>query len=239
MKKNIQGIGEVNFRKSQKARRISIKINSGGLLEVIVPALASYVQAEKFVYEKKKWIIKNREKYVRSNIQNTYFLPTSKYKTRWHHLNLIPSSDDRILIKIHSVKIQITYPRHINTQDDRIQDAIKYGIVETLRIEARQYLPGRLKMLAEKTGFTYNRVFLKNLKTLWGSCSSVNNINLNIHLMRLPSHLSDYVMIHELVHTVHKNHGAVFWKTVDQLLGNNGKKLAREMKNYNIALLPD
>ena len=238
MKKYIQEIGEVSYRKSHKARRISIKIHSGGLVEAVLPYFVSYAQAERFVIKKKGWIIKHKEKYTRSTAQDTCFLTTTQYKTRWHNLNIIPSSDDRILLKILSDQIQIAFPQHLSVQNRQIQDAIKYGIVETLRAEARQYIPERLKMLAEATGFTYNRVFLKNLKTLWGSCSSMNNINLNIHLMRLPTHLSDYVMIHELVHTVHKNHGLVFWGMVDKLVGN-GKKLARELQYYSISLRPD
>ena len=238
MKKYIQEIGEVSYRKSHKARRISIKIHSGGLVEAVLPHFVSYAQAERFVIKKKGWIIKHTQKFVPAAGQDTCFLPTTQYKTRWHNLNIIPSSDDRILLKILSDQIQIAFPQHLSVRNNQVQDAIRYGIVETLRMEARQYIPERLIMLAEKTEFTYNRVFLKNLKTLWGSCSSMNNINLNIHLMRLPTHLSDYVMIHELVHTVHKNHGPAFWGTLDKLVGN-GKKLARELNYFSISLHPD
>ena len=89
--------------------------------------------------------------------------------------------------------------------------------------------------MAEKHRFKFNAVFIKNNKTLWGSCSSSNNINLNLHLLRLPDHLADYVIIHELCHTVEKNHGVQFWKLMDTILGD-AKKLSKELRNYSIQL---
>jgi len=79
------------------------------------------------------------------------------------------------------------------------------------RKEARKLLVARLKALAEKHGFTYNRVFIRKQKTLWGSCSAGNNISLNLRLLLLPEKLVDFIMLHELVHTRVKNHGKDFW----------------------------
>lgn len=83
--------------------------------------------------------------------------------------------------------------------------------IETLRKRAQNYLPKRLSELAQKYGYKYKKVALKRMKTRWGSCSYRNNINLNISLMQLDSDLIDYVLLHELVHTVEKNHQSAFW----------------------------
>ena len=69
------------------------------------------------------------------------------------------------------------------------------------RPAARKRLVDRLDYLALKHGFQYNRVFIRNQKTLCGSCSGKNNINLNVNLVRLPDELMDYTILHELVHT--------------------------------------
>jgi len=82
MRKHLDGIGEVSFRKSHKARRISLKIHTGRMLEVILPNFTSYAQAEKFVLEKKSWIVKNKKKFALETIHNNFFLPTTDYKTR-------------------------------------------------------------------------------------------------------------------------------------------------------------
>ncbi len=99
------------------------------------------------------------------------------------------------------------------------------------RVQARRMLLERLEYLARRHDFTYNRVFVKNQKTLWGSCSSANNINLNVNLVRLPDELRDYVIIHELVHTRHKNHGRQFWQALNAIVGD-GKRLQRQLRRY-------
>ena len=104
------------------------------------------------------------------------------------------------------------------------------------RREARKILIQRLDELAEKHGFQYNRVFIRNQKTRWGSCSARNNINLNIKLVRLPQILMDYIIIHELVHTSVKNHGEKFYVELDSIVSNR-KLLDSQLKKYGAGLL--
>jgi predicted metal-dependent hydrolase len=99
------------------------------------------------------------------------------------------------------------------------------------RVQARALLVERLDYLARRHNFTYSKVFVKNQKTLWGSCSSHNNINLNVNLVRLPEELRDYVLVHELVHTRHKNHSRQFWGTLNAIVGD-GRKLQRQLRRY-------
>ena len=87
-----------------------------------------------------------------------------------------------------------------------------------LRKLAKAWLPARLEMLASRYGFAFGRVAIKNNRTNWGSCSARNNINLNLHLMRLPEHLRDYVILHELCHLRHHDHGENFHRLLEQLL---------------------
>ncbi len=108
-------------------------------------------------------------------------------------------------------------------------------IIPIDRQAARRRLVDRLNYLAGKHDFQYNRVFIKNQKTRWGSCSGKNNINLNVNLVRLPDELIDYTILHELVHTRIKNHGQRFWAQLDRLLGDAGK-LDRALNEYNFLL---
>ena len=95
------------------------------------------------------------------------------------------------------------------------------------REEAKRRLIARLEYLAAQHGFTYNRVFIRNQKTRLGTCSSRNNIGLNIKVSRLPEELMDYVILHELAHTRVKNHGKEFWMLMDELVGDGKAKSAR------------
>ena len=85
---------------------------------------------------------------------------------------------------------------------------------------AKETITSRLKQLAERHGFRYNKVTLRRQRTLWGSCSPRNNISLNMKLVRLPEELMDYVILHELVHTREHNHGKKFWAELDKYVGN-------------------
>lgn len=82
--------------------------------------------------------------------------------------------------------------------------------IERLRRQAKAGLPPRLAELAARYGFVYNRVTIKNNVSNWGSCSAKGNINLNLRIMSLPKILQDYVLLHELCHLRHQDHGHAF-----------------------------
>ena len=98
--------------------------------------------------------------------------------------------------------------------------------------EIKRKLTGRLKHLAGKHGFAYNRVTIRNQQTRWGSCSRKNNISLNLKLAVLPPELVDYVMLHELVHTRIHDHSQRFWNELDKYTGN-GKAYDARLKSYD------
>jgi len=102
--------------------------------------------------------------------------------------------------------------------------------------KARQRLVHKLDTLAANHGFTYNKVFIRNQKTRWGSCSAQNNLSLNINLIWLPDELISYVILHELVHTRIKNHSAKFWNALEKIKPN-AKSLRRELGDYSFMLL--
>ena len=98
---------------------------------------------------------------------------------------------------------------------------------------ARKMLIDRLIKISKKIGLSFNKVSIRNQKTRWGSCSFANNISLNIKLINLPEKLIDYVIYHELVHTVEKNHSSNFWNLLNHYLPES-KKLNKELNNYVI-----
>lgn len=93
--------------------------------------------------------------------------------------------------------------------------------VSELRRLAKAELPPRLAELASRYGFTYNRVAIKHNATNWGSCSTKNNINLNINIVRLPAVLQDYILLHELCHLRHHDHGDAFHLLLEHFLTDN------------------
>jgi predicted metal-dependent hydrolase len=101
-------------------------------------------------------------------------------------------------------------------------------------LEAKYVLIKRLREIADIYDFHYTKVTIRKQKTRWGSCSAKNTISLNVNLARLPGHLRDYVMLHELVHTRIKNHSKEFWSELDRFVGGDAKNLAKQVKNYKL-----
>ena len=108
-------------------------------------------------------------------------------------------------------------------QKDRMKDVpvAAPGEVEALRRQAKAELTLRLAELASRYGFTYNKVTIKHNSSNWGSCSTRNNINLNLNIVRLPSVLRDYVLLHELCHLRHHDHGHAFHLLLEHVLTDN------------------
>ena len=93
--------------------------------------------------------------------------------------------------------------------------------IESLRAKAKAALPPRLADLAARYGFLYHRVAIKHNTSNWGSCSSKGNINLNLNLMRVPVPLQDYILLHELTHLRHPDHGPAFHAELERLLADH------------------
>tara|TARA_Y100000385_G_C12846839_1_gene531302 strand:- start:252 stop:776 length:525 start_codon:yes stop_codon:yes gene_type:complete len=165
----------------------------------------------------------------------TVFNLDTQFQTRTHRLEIKVSDTDILKSVLRDNVIAITIPKSNKIEDGAVQTEIRKAIERAWRKEAKEYLPERVKALAEKHNFKYKNVSIKNTRTRWGSCSFINNINLSIHLMRLPNYLIDYVILHELVHTKVKNHSKDFWNLLE-IVSGNAKKLDREVKKYRILI---
>ena len=232
---HIDGVGNVTFRHSQRARYLNISVRPFSGAKVSVPIGMSYKSAEKIVEERKKWINSHLDKMREIEKQQTEFDESSGYSTRNHKLVLKRGNRKNISVRLSKGKINVIYPTELRSNSKEVQSAIRKGIDRALRIEAKEYLPTKVKELANKFGFEYNKLALKNIRSRWGSCSTKKNINLSIHLLRLPDHLIDYVILHELAHTVEHNHSQKFWNLLDAVSGG-AKKLDKELRKYRIAI---
>jgi predicted metal-dependent hydrolase len=95
-------------------------------------------------------------------------------------------------------------------------EACKKAICRWLTRRAREELVPRLARLAAMYGFKYERASIRQQRTRWGSCSRKGTISLNARLLLLPAVVVDYVLLHELCHTVQMNHSPRFWALVER-----------------------
>ena len=226
-------IGKIVLKNHTKAKNIKISVASGKNVLVTVPERVSFKQAIRFVNSKKEWIKKSLVKIREHREKGMIFTNNKPICTRFHKMKLIPIDENIIHFSIKPGIVEFRYPNNIDIADNIIQDGIKYTLRETYRIEAKQILPAKLQALAVKFGFSYNRLFIKAQKSVWGSCSSNRNINLNLQLMRLPDELIDYVLLHELTHLKVHKHGPEFWNYLCSMMPD-ARDRNNKLKQYNL-----
>jgi predicted metal-dependent hydrolase len=230
---DFEDIGQVSFIRRSSARNLKITIKPFRKVVVTVPFFVSFEAAGSFVKEKQAWIRKSQARFTRYSKGLTTFEEDTVFNTRDHVLQLGRHQKATIQTLIKNRQIQVIFPDHADVRDPRVQRAIRKAVLAAWRMEAGKYLPGILQGLAIKHNFTYNKVTVRNNKTRWGSCSRDNNINLNIHLVRLPAHLCEYVVLHELCHTLHKHHQKAFWQLLDKVTGGRAKLLDKELNGHS------
>jgi len=181
----IDGIGQILFERSKRAKHINISVKPFEGVRVAVPYGVPFDKAKQVAQSKRSWIQKHLDKMK---------------------------------------------------QVEREHESFSKNSTEINRAEARKKLVNRLNELCDQHGFTYNKVFLRNQKTRWGSCSAKNNINLNMKLVRLPDEMIDYVLLHELVHTRVKNHANGFWTELNKLV-EDAKGMSKKLNEHNVMLI--
>lgn len=102
-------------------------------------------------------------------------------------------------------------------KEQRFRDLINPVKTPYYREKARDILIERANYYAEKFSLPYKQVRLSSAKTRWGSCSYQNNLNFNWRIMFAPPQVLDYLVVHEIAHTVHKNHQKKFWQLVEKM----------------------
>lgn len=223
--------GDIALKKNKMSKGLRIIIRNSNSITVTFPWHLTYNDAIKFIQEKENWISQNLKK-MEVIGKNRMFLPGETYRTFAHELIFTKMEKGNPFIKVDTSTIAVFYTDEEMLSTPEVQSHIQLAIERVLKIEAKKYLPPRVEFFANKFGLKYTDISLKKMRTRWGSCSSDGSLNFNIHLMRLPAHLIDYVILHELAHTKHHNHGPYFWKFLDELAGRNSKALSKEMKNY-------
>lgn len=225
--------GKVAMHRSDRARYLRLKVHPEKGISAVLPKNCTEKHAIEFILRKESWIRKSLGKADSMRRKNTLFSELTQFSTKRRTLVIAKHNKATLKAEIKSNRIAVSYPEFADVSDAKIQAFIRHTITESLRLEAKEYLPQRTRVFAVKKGLQCNVVSVRNNKSRWGSCSGRNNISLNIHLMRLPDNLIDYVILHELAHIKHKNHSEGFWTYLEEIC-LNAKSLDKELNNYHL-----
>ncbi len=223
-------LGPIEVERVARARNIRISVRKGRV-RVAYPWFSSRERALQFLDTKLDWVRTTLEKQQRTETDRVIRPP---FRTRQHELRVVPDEKaTRATVRVTSDAITLRLPASTDIANADIQELINKGITEALRREACEFLPPMVEAASRRTGLSYGSITIRATRSKWGSCSSRNDLSLSVYLMLLPNHLIEYIIIHELCHTVHRNHSVAFHSLVDHHLGGREKELNRELKQYH------
>jgi predicted metal-dependent hydrolase len=211
------------FVVSRLARNIHLKVSLKNGLEIVVPFRHNALHLENFINEKKGWIIKNVRKISEIRKRNPQFsegvminiLDKPKFIRIFTHL----SKRHHVVETEGELKIFCTGT--ILSAKKTLQDYLKN--------KAKEYILVRAKEIAKIMDTRFNRIAIRSQTSRWGSCSGKKNLNFNWRLIMTSKEILDYIIVHELAHTVHHNHSKAFHSLVEKYCPNS-KELRRELK---------
>lgn len=229
----IPQIGNIALVSSKRAKNLRISIKPLEGVKVTKPYRMSKRKALSFVMQKQDWILKHLDRIDDLKKNYTVFDQHTAFNTFNHHLKIEAWENERFYSKIKNGIILFKYPKQQDVTSPDIQKRVRLLIEKTWKNEAEEILIPRLFEIASAHNFNFNKIAIKNVKSKWGSCSYYNDIILSLHIMRLPAHLQDYIILHELCHTIEKNHQAPFWNLMNTVTYNKAKILDKELKQYS------
>jgi predicted metal-dependent hydrolase len=228
----LEGAGKVVIRKRRGTRRMSIRINRQGQVRMTMPFFMSFTEAEDFLISRKDWVEKTLRKLSEQQPLEAVYGEGRAAQTNRYAVIVERCVSGRFSRKFTPDTLRVLIPLSVELTGEEAQVYIRNSIAAAVLREAKEFLPLRIQELAGIHGFRYTTVSVRNMRSRWGSCSGKNGISLNMHLMRVPAELRDYVLLHELVHTVHKHHGPRFWQELEKH-APGARKLSARLRKYS------
>ena len=223
--------GEVPFTliTSRLARGIRISVSPSKGLEITVPPHYNSQALLNFIKEKEFWIARNVKKINEIRSARTKFEDGEKIMVRGVEkiLKIIPKKGMRSYVE--------DSPDQISIHCSGSAVSAKSTLEKHLKKIAKIYFMQKVPQISQIMGTNYGRITIRSQVSRWGSCSRNNNLNFNWKLMFFPDAVTDYVIMHELAHTVHHNHSERFYEFLSRLCPNY-KALRRTLRLTKLPL---
>jgi predicted metal-dependent hydrolase len=192
----------VQFVTNPKARRYILRLRANGHARVTVPRRGSMKAAREFLERNTHWLTQQLQRLAARPTVDRRWLVGTEILFRGELVKLLAGSSPQSVALVDQV-----IPTHGH---DDVRDSVE----QRLRALATVELPPRVFELAQQHGLTVKRVTVRNQKSRWGSCSRRGTVSLNWRLIQMPPFVSDYIVLHELMHLRQMNHSQKFWLEV-------------------------
>ncbi len=236
----------VRFVRKRQARRYVLRVKAGGIAQVTIPAGGSIDEALVFARRHQYWIEKQLEKLAQAKRQPWTAGATILFRGEPVRLSVEPNGS-RFHIRFANHGFALRTPSENGrqphaepmnslcpSQGEPAQETaseparlpsgeildLRPSVSNYLRSLAELELPPRAMLLAQQHQLPVRRVTVRDQHSRWGSCSVRGTISLNWRLIQTPQFVSDYIVLHELMHLKEMNHSARFWQLVQEVCPN-------------------
>lgn len=217
----------IRFTRSNlsKISNYTLTMEPDGRVRVCLPRDGNEKVARLFIAQNHQWIQNQRDLIAKA----------CKLDEDWEEGTRVMYFGDWVTIK--RVKTEpVIHLGNIVIQPATSRVGLKAQVLDFLQSQASAFLPKRIEELSSKWELPFNKVFIKNQKRSWGTCSRKKNISLNWRLIQCPDWVCDYVILHELQHTKHMNHSLEYWKNLKRLC-SHVRQAEEWLKNHAFILL--
>ena len=194
-------------------KTLSISIDPFGRLVVRAPRTCKEERIFAFLEEKETWILRKKAEREGAGIRlpsenldgESVLLFGENYTLRlWEYGNVYLNVEEKQLF--------------LPDQDT------KKKLVNFLKKEAKPLFLEYADRYAERMGTAYKKLSVTGARTRWGSCSFDDSLHFSFRLLYAPKEMIEYVVVHELAHTKHKNHSPLFWAEVGKYIPDYKKR---------------
>jgi len=197
-----------NVRRSKRASRSRIDIDLKGIT-VVIPE-GKDLDPEEFLREKKDWVL---EKYWK----------IEDYLARIPEWNFEEGEKFPLLDKELTIRYSENEKSRINNEEIIIPrndcaSSPKDTIESLYRKKAKDIFRKKISKYEDSFSKSFNKLYVRDQKTKWASCSAKNNISFNWRLLLGPEDVLEYVVVHELIHLEEPNHSRKFWRRMEEIL---------------------
>ncbi len=216
------------LKRSDKRRSIGLRIDDSGLT-VSMPLRASEKWLHTVLNEKADWVVEKLGSWQSRKPAEQEWRDGANLPFRGETFTL------RIIPSLFNSPPQIRSAQlHVHVTDITDESRIEKVVTLWYRREAEQVFRECVAHYAPLMQVMPKQIKLSSAKTQWGSCTSRGVVRFNWQLVRMPLHLIDYVVVHELAHLVEMNHSAAFWRVVASACPDYTQCRA-ELRTYGIS----
>jgi predicted metal-dependent hydrolase len=198
----------VLVKRNPRARRYILRLDRSGQARVTIPRGGSAAEARRFTEDNKKWLERQLRQLANAPKHSAEWLVGSEFLFRGETVRIEAVQDtagDSIRFGPECVKVK------------DVSGDLRPAIERHLWKLATAEMPRRVLEFAAANRLRIHRVCIRDQKSRWGSCSRKGTISLNWRLIQAPQYVSDYIIIHELMHLRQMNHSPRFWREVESV----------------------